>query len=76
MKYDVVSVMIPKGSFKGLTIHWCIRDVGIGQFAFYTKKNDIYIDNEYMDKNVIKAVLCKLVDEAVLVNKAGDKRKE
>lgn len=53
-----------------LYIGWVANKIGFGELYFYTKETDdgvtIYCDNELMNKEFIKRMLCKMVDDAVL----------
>lgn len=51
---------------KRFTVYWSKTGVGFGQLDFYNKDDKIHISNECMDKRFIKAILCKMVDDAVL----------
>lgn len=44
---------------------WTTKSAGFGHTTFYNKKGKLYCDNETMSKDFVKAVMCKLVDEAV-----------
>jgi hypothetical protein len=50
------------------TIEWAAKNVGFGQFKFYTKDDVVYCDNECMSKEFIKQVLCDMVDNCVLTD--------
>ena len=52
----------------GFRIKWN-SNIGFGQFDFLTKGNKpdkLFIDSEYMGKEFVKAVLNKMVDDAIL----------
>lgn len=43
---------------------WTTKSAGFGHTSFFTKRGKLYCDNETMSKDFVKAVMCKLVDEA------------
>ena len=52
---------------RSMYVNWSVSGVGFGQFRFYTGDDGkIHIDNETMNKDFIKRVLCMVVDEAIL----------
>ena len=51
----------------GFCVKWWAHGTGYGEFTFhYDPNNKWHIDNEYMDKEFIKNVLCAMVDSATL----------
>ena len=50
-----------------ITIGW-IANIGFGQtdIQYDLKEKSFYIDSELMSREFVKAVLCKMVDDAVL----------
>ena len=47
-------------------VAWSKPGVGFGQFEFYEKDGVLYCDNETMNREFIKKVLCDMVDQSVL----------
>lgn len=52
-------------------VGWEAKGRGFGEFYFYTKEDEegnlkIYCDNELCNKEFIKKMLCKMVDDAEL----------
>ena len=48
---------------------WSKAGRGFGEFAFYHKDKKIYCYNELMSKEFIKEMLCKMVDDCILMEK-------
>jgi len=46
--------------------NWSACGVGFGQFYFYIKDDKIMCSNEQKDKEFIKKMLCKMVDDCEL----------
>jgi len=58
-----------------VVINWIVKDCGFGEIKFYQDGNKIYCDNELMSKDFIKAILCLIVDKAILtMEPAKEKR--
>jgi hypothetical protein len=53
--------LAPLSSF---TACWESVSAGFGNITFYNKEGKFIMDTECMDKDFVKSVLCKLVDEA------------
>lgn len=49
-----------------ITIQWC-WDKGYGNIFLIVKNGKLLIDAERMDKDFVKLVLCKLVEDAELI---------
>lgn len=47
-------------------LNWSLSDRGFGQLYFYQSGNVVYCDNELLDKDTIKQILNRLVDDCVL----------
>jgi hypothetical protein len=56
----------------GFGVNWSAKGIGFGQLYFYTDNGLIYCDNELMDKEFIKQVLCQMVDDCVLTCPRGE----
>lgn len=56
------------GNLGGFAIDWVAKSAGCGTMSVYIDKEDgkIHCQNEYMGKQFLKDVLCKLVDEMIL----------
>lgn len=63
--YHPADTCKPEVSF---TLWWSGRYVGFGEFRFFYRDGELMIDNECMDKDFIKAMLCKMVDDATLTD--------
>jgi len=58
-----------------VVINWIVKDCGFGEIKFYQDGDKIYCDNELMSKDFIKAILCLIVDKAILtMEPAKEKR--
>ena len=57
---------IPATTERGVLVDWSVNGVGFGEFYFYMKDGKIYCDNETMDKDFIKQMLCQMVDDSIL----------
>ena len=53
-------------SGSGFMIAWGEPGCGFGQLWFYNKNGVTRIENEYMSKEFIKRMLCRMVDDATL----------
>lgn len=53
----------------GARFLWALDGVGFGELYFYVQDGKIYCDNETMDKEFIKKMLCKMVDDCILTDK-------
>ena len=51
-----------------VTVAWSAKDIGFGEFVFYYKDGKLRCDNEAMNKDFIKKMLCQMVDDAELDN--------
>lgn len=49
-----------------ITVQWSVKDYGFGNFTFYNKRGKVYCNNECCNKEFIKKVLCKMVDNCIL----------
>ena len=52
-----------------IMFQWSLKGKGFGEFSFYSKNGKIYCDNECEDKEFIKMMLCKMVDDCILKTK-------
>ena len=53
-------------------VQWSEKGMGFGEFAFYNKGGKVYCDNECCDREFIKKMLCKMVDDCVLTEHYRD----
>jgi hypothetical protein len=78
MKYIYCVPCVPVGEH--VTFSWAAEDIGFGEFCFFWERKGWYedgeqcyrlkCDNECMSKEFIKEMLCKMVDESVLVHES------
>lgn len=47
-------------------LNWSLPNRGFGQLYLYQSGNVVFCDNELLDKETIKQILNKLVDDCVL----------
>ena len=63
---DVLEAYIASG---GITINWSVKDCGFGQTIITSDKDsNTKMDTEGLNKEAIKAILCKLIDDAEIVD--------
>lgn len=48
------------------TVTWSEKGRGFGQYQFFIKDGKLHIENECDSKFMIKRIMCKLIDEAIL----------
>lgn len=55
----------------GVQFSWMAKDIGFGSMYFYISEKDgmVHCNNEYMSKDFLKRMLCKMVDDCVLDDK-------
>lgn len=56
-------------SVAGCTFIWNAKGIGFGEFDFYIEGDKIYCINEHTNKDFIKKMLCKMVDDCELEDK-------
>lgn len=58
-------VAIHNGS---MVINWGVRDCGFGQCVIQAKDGVMQMSTEMLSKEAIKAIVCKAIDDAVIVD--------
>ena len=68
---DVVAAHL----YETIEVSWAVKECGLGSFRIYPPEYDeegrplgnTKIDDEYIGKEAIKAILCKMIDEAEII---------
>jgi hypothetical protein len=60
----------------GFEVRWNTKSAGCGGFTFYLKSGRLYCDNECLDKEFAKEVVCKLVNSSKFFNRFTKEEKE
>ncbi len=55
------------GNDGGIDIHWTTISAGNGRITLYIKDGKLYCESQDMNKEFIKTVLMKLIDEAIIL---------
>jgi len=55
-------------------LQWTKENFGFGELYFYLKDGQVHCDNECMDKDTIKEILCSMVDICILDDLRGDSK--
>lgn len=58
-------VAIHNGSIE---INWSVRECGFGQCVIQAKDGVMQMSTEMLSKEAIKAIVCKAIDDAVIVD--------
>jgi len=59
-----------------ITFCWSMKGKGFGEFTFKNKDGKIYCNNECEDKDFIKMMLWKMVDDCILEDEPFSKRRK
>ena len=54
------------GNDGGFDVAWQTKSAGFGHATFYLKKGKLHCSNECMGREFLKAIMCRLVEEAIL----------